>query len=997
MRALNLLPILFLVPAVAAGNPKPDARINRARREFYFEENRGQWQPEIRFMARTSVGPAGLGTSFIKFPGGIQIMFEGAGRPRIAGAGRKAGTTSYFSRRSTTSGVPHFTSITYGNLYRGIDAEFHENQGALEWDFHIAPGADTSRLALSFSGPDRPSLDDQGNLRVGPGLTLHLPAGYQEIGGSRRAVAARYVVQRSKVRIELAAYDRSQPLVIDPVVSWSIAGGSDVDLVTAAATDAQGNIYLAGRTSSADLFGSRRTAGGPASFVTKLDPTGSEVLYTAFMATSGPGTALQDLWGVMGLAVDQDGAACIAGRADASGFPLRNPLPGSITAGVGAFAAKLNPAGNDLVFATFLESTAGGASANGIAVDDQRNIYLVGATRSGHLLELPTQASFGGGNVDAFLTKLAGDGARILFSTYLGGSSDDTGTSVALDSAGNIVIAGNTVSADFPLRNDLHAVRKPGHNPVRGFVARWTPEFQLSFSTLLGGSEYTLPHGVGCDAAGNIYVAGDSAAPDLAGATPPDALDQILLKSEDGGVTWVPRQVGLASHSVNDVQIVSSQTIYVATQDAGIFRSQDGGLTWAASNQGLTELAVSSLRFDTRNPQTIVAVTAAGLFQSHDGGKQWAPLSSAEGVINDAAIDPFTPGTLYSAHNHPLGVRKSADGGRTWRELIPAAWRTRTANWVLPDPANPGVIYTGGAFVQVGSSRDDIVLRSEDGGETWNPASSGLPPFPNRPAIAGGAIYVGFHNRSVYRSRDGGKSWEALSNGLSPTAIGGSETGYDIQAIAASEGQPAVLYVGTFLSSYFPSSGVFRSDNDGASWSPTNLPLGFVHAVAIDPTDPNIVYAGRETGMMVFVTKIDAAATKVVYTFLTGPPMTCCYYSLGGFSANLGYTGALTVSADGTAWVAGGTGSPVFPQINPLQDSYGGSGDVYLLQLSPEGEPLMSTFIGSSGMEYARAIAQAPDGSLIIGGITDSTDAPAARLGSLTPGRGEALLIRIQP
>jgi hypothetical protein len=173
--------------------------------------------------------------------------------------------------------------------------------------------------------------------------------------------------------------------------------------------------------------------------------------------------------------------------------------------------------------------------------------------------------------------------------------------------------------------------------------------------------------------------------------------------------------------------------------------------------------------------------------------------------------------------------------------------------------------------------------------------------------------------------------------------------------------------------------------------------LGYVQTLAIDPSDPNIVYAGRDIGIMAFVMKIDAAATKALYTFLTGPPMTCCFYSLGGFSANLTYTGALAVSQDGTAWITGGTGASYFPQINALQDSYGGAGDVFVVKLSPEGEPLMSTFIGSSGMEYARAIALGPDGSVIIGGITDSTDAQAAKLGSFTPGRGEALLIRIQP
>jgi photosystem II stability/assembly factor-like uncharacterized protein len=996
MRELIFLSTLFLLPGLA-DTPKPDARTTRARRGFYFEENRGQLKPGMRFLARTAAGPAGLGMSSVDFPGGIRMIFDGAGRPRIEGVGRQAGTTSYFFSGSTAAGIPHFTSVTYRNLYRGIDAEFHERDGRLEWDFLVAPRADPSGLSLSFSGADRPRLDDQGNLRIGSRLSLHRPVAYQVIGGVRREVGVRYQLKRSRIRIDLAAYDRSRPLVIDPVVSWSIGGGSDVDIVTAVASDPQGHIYLAGRTSSPDLLGSNRS-GGPASFVTKLDSTGSEVIYTAFLATPGAGTAVQDIWGVAALAVDQDGAACIAGRADVAGFAVRNPLPGAITAGSGGFVARLNPAGTDLTFATFLGTAA---QAYGITVDSQNNIYITGATPSGFLLQAPTQASHAGGGSDAFLTKLAGDGSRVMFSTYLGGSGADTGTSVAVDPAGNIIIAGNTTSEDFPSRNPLvGAVRKPGHNPVRGFVARWTPDFQLTFSTLLGGSEYTLPHGVGSDAAGNIYIAGDSAAPDLAGATPPAALDQVLLKSEDGGVTWVSRQEGLASHSVNDVQIVSGspQTIYAATQDAGVFHSQDNGLTWGPVNQGLTDLAVTALRLDVRNPQKILAVAASGLFQSTDGGKQWALLGSADAVANDAAIDPFDPGTIYSAHNHPLGVRKSTDAGKSWREMIPAAqWRTRTANWVLPDPANPGVIYAGGNFVPAGSSSDDIVLRSDDGGDTWNRAGSGLPPFPNRPVIAGGAIYVGFHNRSVYRSRSGGKSWEALSTGLSPTAIGGAETGYDIQSVAISEQQPDVLYLATFLSSYFPPSGVFRTENGGASWSATNLPFGYVHAVAIDPTDPKIVYAGRETGMMVFVMKIDAAATKVVYTFLTGPPITCCFYSLGGFSANLGYTGALTVSPDGTTWVTGGTGAPFFPQINPLQDAYGGAGDVYLLKLSPDGEPLISTFIGSSGMEYARAIAQAPDGSVIIGGITDSTDAPSVRLGSLTPGRGEALLIRVQP
>jgi len=290
---------------------------------------------------------------------------------------------------------------------------------------------------------------------------------------------------RSCADVFVAKFSSSGELVYSTYL-----GGSREDDGTSIAADTEGNAYVTGYE---DDDG----------FVAKLDPAGRLVYWTPI-----PGWTFVT---PRAIAVDALGYAYVTGEVLGELGYLVNPLqssPGGASSTVGrnsfpqsAFVAKLNPQGV-IVYLTYL----GGEDNDygyGIALDAQGNIYVVGSTSSRDFpLVKPVQSSYGGGG-DIFITKLNPSGSEILFSTYLGGVHDERGPSVAVDSTGNIVVAGLTESSDFPTARPLQASLQ---GPADAFVAKLNPKGPaLAFSTYLGGSA-TISATVATDTLGDIYL-----------------------------------------------------------------------------------------------------------------------------------------------------------------------------------------------------------------------------------------------------------------------------------------------------------------------------------------------------------------------------------------------------------------------------------------------------------------------------------------------------------
>src|SRR5207247_6425103 len=183
--------------------------------------------------------------------------------------------------------------------------------------------------------------------------------------------------------------------------------------------------------------------GASDAFVTKLNATGLVLLYSAYLGGSSDDVAA-------GIAVDSAGNAYVAGSAGSTNFPTTSSFQAASGGGVNdAFVTKLNATGSALAYSTYLGGNSYD-SAYGVAVDSAGNAYVTGTTLSTNFpTASPIQATHGGGENDAFVTKLNATGSALVYSTYLGGNSYDSAQGIAVDSAGNAYVAGDTESTNF--------------------------------------------------------------------------------------------------------------------------------------------------------------------------------------------------------------------------------------------------------------------------------------------------------------------------------------------------------------------------------------------------------------------------------------------------------------------------------------------------------------------------------------------------------------------
>jgi hypothetical protein len=501
-----------------------------------FEPNVGQSDPAVRFVSH---GPGG--TLYLTRTEAIVALLASAGRGGPAdvlrmrllgsdpaapatGGDRRPGTTNYLvgDRSRWHTGVPTYGRVTLRGVYRGIDLVYHGTSGRLEYDFDVAPGADPDRIALELSGARRLRIDARGRLHVQlrhRALVQDAPRVYQDRGGIRRAVRARYVLRGARVGFALGVYDRSSALVIDPAISYSTyLGGKGNDVGTSLAVDRSGNAYVAGSTTSANLPLRQPlravNRGRPIdAFVAKIDPAG-RLVYATYLG----GSAYTD---GRGIAVDRGGHAFVTGATGSRDFPTRHALQPDYGGGpYDAYVAKLAPSGRRLLWSTF---NGGPRNDRGyaIAVDAAGAPVAVGRTAHDGF---PARGRLGHGpEGGAFVTKFAPSGQRIVYSTVLGGhsprNSSNTPFGVAVDRRSNAYVTGITAARDFPTARAQQ--RRYGGGLSNAFVtkidARGT---RLVYSTYFGGSGADEGVGIAVDRGGSAYVTGNATSADFPAAGP---------------------------------------------------------------------------------------------------------------------------------------------------------------------------------------------------------------------------------------------------------------------------------------------------------------------------------------------------------------------------------------------------------------------------------------------------------------------------------------------
>ena len=430
---------------------------------------------------------------------------------KVTGVDQLSGAINYFIGNDPSkwrTNVPAYAKVKYEGIYSGIDLLYYGNQRQLEYDFIVAPEADPRTIAFEVSGVKRIRQNANGDLvfkMEDNEIRWQKPLVYQEKDGTRQKIAARYAItSTNRVAFDVAKYDASRPLYIDPVIYATYLGGSQDDYGYGIAVDSAGNAYVTGVAGAGFpvTTGVFKTACCGA-FVTKFNPTGSALVYSTYLAGSGNNA------GGSAIVVDSTGDAYIAGLAGA-GFPVTAGAFQTHYHGGGndVFVTELNPSGSALIYSTYLGGS-GEDSASGIALDSAGNAYVTGATAS---TDFPTtagsfQTSCAGSSCgDAFVAKLNSTGSTLVYSTYLGGSQYEYSAAIAADNGGNAYVTGYTASPDFPTRNPLQATYSGGWDV---FVTKFDPTgSSLVYSTYLGGPKNDFGYGIAADGEGNAYVTG---------------------------------------------------------------------------------------------------------------------------------------------------------------------------------------------------------------------------------------------------------------------------------------------------------------------------------------------------------------------------------------------------------------------------------------------------------------------------------------------------------
>jgi hypothetical protein len=445
--------------------------------------------------------------------------------------------------------VPNYAKVRYHEAYPGVDLVYYGNPQQLEYDFVVAPGASSDAITLDLgmdpaadaSSSANPAsaaalhIDSNGDLVIntsGADLRFKKPVAYQtefqpemnERGAADRAernpIEGRWILKgKNRVGFQIASYDSRKPLIIDPALSYATyLGGSAGDVAQAVTVDSSGSMYVTGEATSTNfptLNAVQQTyAGHGDAFVTKLNPTGTALVYSTYLGGSG-------LDGGYGIAVDSNGNAYVGGDTGSKNFPVtkgafQTTCGGDCAKGTSdVFVSVLDPTGSSLVYSTYLGGSGTDRLVEGITVDSQGDAYVTGWTQSTNFPV--TKGAFQTtlpGTTSGFVTEINPTGSALLYSTYLGGTGSSVVTAIALDSSGDAYVTGWTSSTSFPTTSGVFQTSLAGDQDA--FVAELNPTGSgLLYSTYIGGTKPEIAYSIAVNTAGNAYISGYTCSSDF--------------------------------------------------------------------------------------------------------------------------------------------------------------------------------------------------------------------------------------------------------------------------------------------------------------------------------------------------------------------------------------------------------------------------------------------------------------------------------------------------
>ncbi|MDH7513495.1 MAG: SBBP repeat-containing protein [Clostridiales bacterium] len=787
----------------------------------YFVPNRGQFSDPVEFAVQDKNLIAFFSAEEVTFllpgethPWVVKMKFlNGHARTKPVPGGTPETIFSYFKgpEREWKAGIPVYGQIRYPNLWPGIDLVYSNSDLGLKSEFLISPGADPGDIRLAIEGADSVLVDKGGRLVIStPGRTVvdEAPTAYQKMGGRRVEVMASYRLeahsssddhssldhagQRERkahaYSFSIGPYDRSQELILDPVVmvAGSYIGGPSFDYAHGIALDNAGHVYITGYTYSTSNF---PLAAGPQlnhsggdvdAYVARIDPSSSRLVYcgyiggddrdfaydiavdeagnayvagytasreNSFPVVKGPDLTANGLFDVFiakinpagtkleycgfiggadndygrGVAVDQEGRACVAGYtlSNESSFPVKIGPFLNAKGKSEAFVARVSAGGEALEFCGFMGGT-GEDYAYGIALDPEGGAYIAGSTSS---TEISFPIIFGpditfNGDTDAFVAKVAPSGKTIVYCGYIGGAGEDVATAITVDSSGCAYLTGFTASIQesFPIVYGPDSTYNGGF--YDSFVAKVRPDgTTLIYCGYIGGSGYDVGNGISVDDWGCAYVTGFTSSgpdsfpvkegPDL---TFDGSFDAFIAKLASNGakLDFCGYLGGSEADFGQDVAVekAGSGVVYMTGSAYSADMAFPASLVPASSFRGKRDA------FIVRYEETSITVTAPNIGEIWYSGLEKNITWRSVGKVGPVRID-FSP-----------------DDGTTWQAIAAETENDGLFSWVVPDisstsclvkisEADDGIPSDTSDGVFVISNAPVIVVTSPNGGEEW--------------------------------------------------------------------------------------------------------------------------------------------------------------------------------------------------------------------------------------------------------------------------------------
>lgn len=653
----------------------------------------------------------------------VRISFQGSDRKaRPEGEDVLPGVTHYYIGNDPgrwRTNVRRFQRVRYGDVYPGIGLVFYGrdqyaaqpfvNQQQMEFDFDVAPGRDVSAISLKFEGATVRELAGNLELRTPSGRValLRKPELYQVRQGTRKPVSGKYLVRKTgEIGFSVGPYDKSLPLIVDPALAYSTlfqrlmeltrfpgqfppgTESFESDGISGMAVDSSGAVYLTGSAFAPDPSQGFTTGPPPTpisnlriadAYVAKLDPTGSSLVYTAYLggnASTFAGSAATKI------ALDAGGNAYIVGTTNSPSFATTpgafNTVPACPAELISnkncsePFAAKFDASGH-LIFSTYLvkggsTDTAGPSlGTQRIAVDSSGAVYVAGDVFPA-LLNFPkdpappsvaglttTPGAFQTtrkNNRSAYILKLHADGSALDYSTYLGGSTNERIGGVAADAAGVAYVDGQTASADFPTTAGAFQTTNSGTSAF--FSKIKTDGSGLLYSTFLGATGLvSQANAIAIDATNNAFLAGTTTGPGF--PTTPGAFKTNVAGA---GVFNFVSEFDTSGSLAFSTYVGDANVSGIAVDGTGVYVA---GLTSSAAYPALNSIEPAPLSGEVPMYVTKLNLTGTALVYSTFAGNSLSAASVPIGfpqlsaMALDGSQNVYLAGTPSDVYPTTLG------------------------------------------------------------------------------------------------------------------------------------------------------------------------------------------------------------------------------------------------------------------------------------------------------------------------------------------------------